>query len=202
MKPYSILLTLFLFMIPACESDLELSESIFISDPDYPGLPKYTEWGYNTFGVYFDRKTFISNDAEVPVKILVENGSTLFIFRGEESSPDYYSYNSGKMSMSISIPDFAPAQVTDLLVLNDTTLDLTNPGYELTLTMGETVYTPDVLNGKIHFNRVQNLVVDDKQTEVILSGTFEFQVRINGEPIAFSDGRFDLGIAYSNFFVF
>jgi hypothetical protein len=202
MKRYSILLALFLFLIPACESDLELSESIFLEDPDYPGLPQYTEWGYNTFGVYFDRKTFISNDAEVPVKILVENGSTLFIFRGEESSPAYYGYNSGSMSMSITIPDFSPTKVTDLLVLNDSTLDLTRPGYELTLSIGDNVYTPDVLNGRIHFSRVQNLVVDDEQTEVILSGTFEFQVRINGEPIAFSDGRFDLGIAYSNFFVF
>jgi hypothetical protein len=38
------------------------------------------------------------------------------------------------------------------------------------------------------------------QTEVILSGYFEMQVRINEEPFSLTNGRFDMGISESNFF--
>jgi hypothetical protein len=36
-------------------SDYELSGTFFIEDPYYPGLPIYSEWGYNTFGAYIYR---------------------------------------------------------------------------------------------------------------------------------------------------
>jgi hypothetical protein len=57
-----------------------------------------------------------------------------------------------------------------------------------------------IISGQFYFKRAQYLRVDKKPSEVILSGTFELQARINGELVSISDGRFDTGISDSNFF--
>ena len=61
-------------MVASCSSaDFELSKTVFVEDVDYPGLPIYSEWGYNTFGAYIDRSVFTSNSYELPTKIIVNS---------------------------------------------------------------------------------------------------------------------------------
>lgn len=53
-----------------CFKESDLKKSIFIPDPDDSRLPAYTEWGYNTFGAYFDRDIFIYTDNTTPFKLI------------------------------------------------------------------------------------------------------------------------------------
>ena len=56
MKNNLIKITIGLAIILAsCSKEFELDKSVFIPDKDYPDLPAYTEWGYNTFGALYDR---------------------------------------------------------------------------------------------------------------------------------------------------
>ena len=43
-----------------CSREYNLEQTIFIYDPEFQDLPIYSEWGYNTFGAYYDREAFIS----------------------------------------------------------------------------------------------------------------------------------------------
>jgi hypothetical protein len=61
-------------------------------------------------------------------------------------------------------------------------------------------YTANILSGELTFKRAQNLLVDEKQVEVILSGYFEFKALIDNEPVTISNGRFDVGISPDNFY--
>lgn len=198
MKNITFLFILTTLLLASCSKDMVLRESIFIEDPDYPGLPKYTEWGYNTFGVYLDNGRFVSDDAYMPIKIITQNDTTRFLFRGRQSS--HYDYS--PMSMTLIIPGFNPQVTTDLLILNDSLINLKDQGCRLIFDMDGSISEPPILNGNFHFKRAQNLLVDNEQQEVILSGTFEFQLMLNNEPVACSEGRFDFGIGYQNFFSF
>jgi hypothetical protein len=197
---------LLLLLITACSADSELEESIFIPDEDNPSLPAYTEWGYNTFGAYYDRKLFVYNNDEIPVKVINTGGKTSFILKGQKGSASYsYSYydeDYTPMSMTFDLYGFSPKTISDLLVLNDTIFDLTNSLCKVSVTMDDVIYDEAVFNGTLVFKRAQNLIVDKKQVEIILSGTFEFQALIGAEPISVSSGRFDLGIGTDNFYYY
>ena len=54
----------------SCDNEYELDKSIFIPDKDYPSLPAYTEWGYNTFGALYNREPFVNSDFSIPTKII------------------------------------------------------------------------------------------------------------------------------------
>ncbi len=195
---FQYIFILSLMIITACSKDHELQKSIFIPDPDFPELPQYSEWGYNTFGAYYDREAFISNSNVVPVKVAVTNDTASFIFQGQ-SGGNYY-YETNQMSMKISLAGFIPSNYTELIVLNDSTINLQNPDCRVYITKNNITYAANILSGSLQFKRAQNLLVDKEQTEVILSGYFEFTALINNEPVAISDGRFDVGIGTSNFF--
>ena len=53
----------------SCGNDAELRKTVSIPDTQFPELPQYSEWGYNTFGAYYGRQPFVSNDNEVPLNI-------------------------------------------------------------------------------------------------------------------------------------
>ncbi len=199
MKTRLIIFLSVLLLFAACSKENELKDSIMIYDEEYPELPVYSEWGYNTFGAYYDRQVFISNYETVPAKVIVTNNEMSFLLDGQNGS--YYDYyGPSEMSIILRIPGFTPEKYSDLLVLNDTILDLTNPDYELIVSIDTNHYTADILNGGFHFKRAQNLLVDEKQIEVILSGYFEFQALVGGKPITVSNGRFDVGIGTDNFY--
>lgn len=201
MKTSIIILTSILFFMVACSKENNLEQSVFVSDLDNPELPEYSEWGYNTFGAYYDRQAFISNNSFVPAKCIVTDNMLSFVLTGQLGSGYYYSDNN-KVSLSFKIPGFLPTNYKQLIQLNDTTLDLMKPGFQVWVTNGTTVDTATVIEGSLQVKRAQNLVVDDKQVEVILSGYFDVKVLIRNEPITISSGRFDVGIGDDNFYVY
>lgn len=195
MKKYIIIIvsTLTLF-VSSCSSDYSLEKSVFIEDVTNPGLPIYSEWGYNTFGAYIDREKFISESSQLPAKIIV-NADTLNLtlkgVMGNSGSP---------VTMKFSIKGFAPADYPDLIMLNDTTIDLKNSKCTVTLNTSGYSSVLKIITGTLQFKRVQNLYVDKELSKAILSGYFSFKTFMHNEPVAISNGRFDLGIGYDNFY--
>ena len=190
-----------LLLLVGCSKEYELTKSVFIQDPEYTDLPAYSEWGYNTFGAYYDRQAFISNNEIVPAKIIVTNNEMSFVLDGQKGSSYYYDI-SDEMTLTFKIPGFMPANYTDLTVLNDTILNLANPVYQVIVSMDTLKYTATILSGELNFKRAQNLKVDKKEIEVILSGYFEFKALINEKPVTISNGRFDVGISPDNFYTY
>jgi len=186
----------------ACSEETELKKSVFIPDDVYSDLPAYTEWGYNTFGAYYDMVPFISNESGVPAKMINTGGKTSFMLKGHMSQGYYYYYDyNDEASLIFDFYSFDPQVYTDLISLNDLTVDLTGSTCGVRVIRDTANYDLDILSGTLVFKRAQNLYVDKKLVEVILSGTFEFQALVDGdEPISVTLGRFDVGIGYDNFF--
>ncbi|MBU0763564.1 MAG: hypothetical protein KJ607_01880 [Bacteroidetes bacterium] len=132
-------------------------QSTFIEDPGNPGLPKYSELGYNTFGAYYDRETFISNNVDVPMKVIVTNDTTTLIFQGTKNNYD--------MTLKIGIPDSLPDTYSDLLAFNDTVIDLTQ--CKITTIINGNTSVPRVIDGRFEIRKAQKLYVDDSQLEVM-----------------------------------
>jgi hypothetical protein len=189
---------LILLVFTECSKETELRKSIFIPDHDFPSLPAYTEWGYNTFGAFYDREIFTYNDYDVPAKVINTGGKTSFTLKGQKGSSYYYDYT--PMSMTFDLYGFSPESISDLIALNDTIIDLTNVLCKVSVIIDTVKYQQTILNGILEFKRAQNLIVDKKQVEVILSGTFEFQSLVGNEPISLTLGRFDIGISRDTFF--
>jgi len=192
MNKQLIFILLTLCVAFACDDESTLEGSLYVPDYENPGLPKYSELGYNTFGAYYDRQSFRSSTV-VPVKVIVTEGVTSFTLIGYMESHE--------VSLSIEMADFLPDDFTDLLELHNTTLDLTDESYTVIIENDGVEQEAEILNGTFHFKRTQNLVVDKELFGVILSGTFEFQAIIDGEPITVSNGRFDVSVNENNFYV-
>jgi hypothetical protein len=183
-----------------CSKENELEKTVLTYDTEYTDLPAYSEWGYNTFGAYYDREIFISNNDIVPAKVIVSNNAMSFVLDGQKGNVNYYSGSNNEMTMTFKMSGFTPEQYTNLTVLNDTILDLTNPTYQVLVSIDTIEYTVNILSGELTFKRAQNLLVDKKQIEVILSGYFDFKAIINKKPVTISNGRFDVGISPDNFY--
>jgi hypothetical protein len=196
MEKLTTALILLIAIISSCSSDSELKKSVYIEDDQFPDLPEYSEWGYNTFGAYYDRQAFKSNDREVPIKVINKEGKTSFVFTGQKGSG--YSYDDFTLTLTIS--DFNPLTYVDLLQLNNTTFDLTDSKYEVVFKNIENIDTTQIIAGQFQITKTQNLLVDKKAEEVILSGKFDFQALVEGLPITISNGRFDVGVGNDNFY--
>jgi len=195
MKKYIFLPVLVVMLLAGgCSTDFNLEKSVFIEDINNPGLPEYSEWGYNTFGAYIDRKTFVSDLTDLPSKIIVNKDTFNFLLKGRSNSDD--------ISLKFSVIGYSPADYTDLISLNDSTFNLTGKNCIITLTEPLTTKILTVYEGTLVFKRVQKLYVDKVLTESILSGTFNFKTFINAEPVSISNGRFDVGIGSENFYKF
>lgn len=196
---FSLLITAAIFA--GCSKEYELKESVFIPDETYSELPAYTEWGYNTFGAFYDRELFLYSTKEVPAKIICTGGTTSFVLRGQKNSNGYYYWNDAdEMSVTFTLPGLQPSVFSDLISLNTKRFDLTDVSSKVTVFMNGAAIEPQILEGELKFRRAQQLFVDKQQIEVILSGEFSFKAIINGNPVSLSEGRFDVGIANDNFF--
>ena len=60
-----------LLAMTAC-SKSDFKETQYIDDPDFPGLPIYSEMGYNTFGAYIDEQVFYSNRSNRPFYLVAD----------------------------------------------------------------------------------------------------------------------------------
>jgi hypothetical protein len=208
-KIYIYIVPAVILLLSACsESEYELEKSIFRPDPVYPSLPEYTEWGYNTFGAYYDRVLFIYNNDKVPAKMINTGGITRFMLNGNmgevdhDSYYDYYDsyYPYGDMSMTFELPGFLPETYEDLVQLNDTVIDLTGTGVQVVAVIDKDTVEMELIKGELEFAKAQFLIVDQQPIHVILSGYFGYQAVVNGIPISVSHGRFDVGVGESNFF--
>jgi hypothetical protein len=191
-----ILIIAISFIFNACSysDDIELSRSVFINDPTNPGLPAYSEWGYNTFGAYIDRKVFVSENYELPTKIIV-NGDTLKMqFRGR--------MNNLPTTLRFWFIGYNPLSFKDLTSFNDKKIDLKSDNCIITYTENNVTKTLRIIEGEMHFVKAQNLYIDKELTRTILSGKFQFKTFFDNEPIAITNGRFDFGIGYENFYNF
>jgi hypothetical protein len=181
-------------LFSSCENfeDVRLSETIFIEDPYAPGLPIYSEWGYNTFGAYIDRKPFISTDSDLPAKIIV-NGDTLHLMlRGRMGGEN--------VDLKFSVKGYSPATNFELTTLDNTVVNLKEAGRSVTLKIGNEPLLLNLIEGELKIKRVQRLYVDQELSRTIISGYFNFKTFLGNEPVAISHGRFDLGIGYENFY--
>ena len=84
--------------------------------------------------------------------------------------------------------------------MNNTIINLKENGYAVTLKIGNEISPLTLINGELNIKRVQKLYVDEEASRTIMSGYFNLQTFLNNEPIAISQGRFDLGFGYDNFF--
>ncbi len=189
-----ILLIIVSTTVLACEKmeDIQLSETIFIEDLYAPGLPVYSEWGYNTFGAYIDRKAFVSTNYDLPAKIIVNDDILHLILRGRMGIED--------VDLKFSIKGYSPATNFDLTELDNTTINLKEAGHSVTLKIGNETNVMQLIEGELIIKRVQRLYVDSELSRTIMSGYFNFKTFFGNEPIAVSYGRFDLGIGYENFY--
>jgi len=190
---YFILLTL---VVAACskQDEFTLSRTVFIEDKYYPNLPIYSEWGYNTFGAYIDRKPFTSTNDELPAKVIVNTDTMHLILKG--------AMQHRTVELTYSVKGYSPLSFSELTILNNTILNLTDEGISVRLKIDNTVTNLQIIEGHLHFIRAGRLYVDEEMTCVILSGRFQFKTFLNGEPITISHGRFDLPISYENFYNF
>lgn len=172
--------------------EFNLSGTVFIEDPYYPGLPIYSEWGYNTFGAYIDRKPFVSTTDDLPVKIIVNNDTLHLIFRGRMGSEN--------VDFKISVKGYSPATYFDLTEMDNKTINLKENGRAVSVKIGNVTTNLSLIEGELIIKRVQRLYVDEEPLRTILSGYFNLKTFLNNEPVAISHGRFDLGIGYENFY--
>jgi hypothetical protein len=192
-----LIIFLFIILASACSTETEIKKSVFIPDKEFPGLPAYSEWGYNTFGAYYDRAPFVSMDFAVPSKVEVTPEEVLFTLEGERKLG---SNTNQLVEIQFVLPGVTFETYNNLIELHQQTYDLT----QLTVRIATDVNVSEVIisEGNLEFVRAQNLWVDRRQTEVILSGRFNFKGTMDGEPITISEGRFDLGISDDNFYNF
>lgn len=185
---------LLLLSIASCSKseDFKLSETVFIEDLYYPGLPIYSEWGYNTFGAYIDRKPFISTNADLPVKIIVNPDTLNLILRGRMEGQI--------VDLKFSLKGYSTATNFDLTELDQKTINLKEDGNFVTLKFGNDSKLLNIIEGELQITRVQRLFVDEEAMRTIISGYFHFKTFLNNEPVAISYGRFDLGVGYENFY--
>ncbi|HLO59876.1 MAG TPA: hypothetical protein VK179_14105 [Bacteroidales bacterium] len=187
-------------VLTSCMKDNELKKSVYINDPENFELPAYSEWGYNTFGAYYDRELFVYSDELVPAKIIVSDTASTFLLDGHKGPSGYYYDGYPEMMVSFRFSGFTPEDYADLALLNDSVIDLENPACHVSVTIDTTIYPAEILEGELNFKRVQILKVDNQLVEAILSGYFDFKAIINNKPVTISDGRFDVGIGPDNFY--
>lgn len=193
-KSLSIIAFFVLFTVSCAQDEFDLNQSVFIEDETHPGLPIYSEWGYNTFGMYIDRSPFVSYNYEIPAKIIVNPDTFNLYLNGE--------YNGASASLHIAMIGYAPNDYSKLISLNDSTVNLKSDRCIVKLRKMNNEETLQILEGNITFKKVQNLYIDNEFAKTILSGTINFKTFINKQPVAISYGRFDVGIGYDSFYYY
>lgn len=193
---FTILVVFISLVFASCNSsdDFRLSQSVFIHDKDYPGLPIYSEWGYNTFGAYFDRTPFISDNYLMPVKVTVKTDTCQLAFTGRMQS------KTDDISLMFYLPGYQPKTFFDLLSLNNKSFNLSDYSTMVTLRESGRTDTLQVTEGELNIKRAQKLLVDKEEKKVVLSGIFSIKATIDGEPVSINNGRFDVSVDGINFF--
>lgn len=197
MKKY-IIIAAALFAMTAC-SKSDFKETQYISDPDYPGLPIYSEMGYNSFGAYINDQTFtISYDTYRPFYLVADR---------ECLTMTLYGWRDGRnLNMVFTLPiDSTYHHLEDyhsLLALDGKNFTINTTPMSCNVKF-EGYYAPEIesiYSGYIKFEKVQQVIVDKTDAEVVVSGKFQFRAFTpDGTRIDVTGGRFDLGVDNANF---
>ncbi|MBN2166968.1 MAG: hypothetical protein JW717_11875, partial [Marinilabiliaceae bacterium] len=131
---------------------------------------------------------------------IVHNDTTTFYFNGSIDNGNYYSTDD--MLMKLLVPNFKPQDCFDLVQLNDSIIDLKMTDCIVEIKIDNSFIDSKMLKGQFYFKKAQILFVDKEKVKSIISGYFDFQILVDDEPMSVSNGRFDLGIDGSNFFVY
>ncbi len=190
LKIYIVALAL---LLTGCSIN-SLNDSTFIEDRNNPGLPEYSEWGFNTFGAYIDRSAYVSAYDVMPAKIIVSADTFQLRLNGQ--------WKGSPLTLKFSLKGYNPTNYSSLTSLNDSRFNLVDKNYKVTMIYLGNTQVLNVYEGELYFKRVQLLYVDKESTETILSGTFMFKTHFADEPVTISSGRFDLGIGFDNFYKF
>lgn len=198
MKPQTyfnlLLLTFILVIATGCSYDFDyrISNSVFIEDDEKPGLPIYSEKGYNSFGVYWGLTPFSTARPHDQSIIMVRNDSCHIRFSGSTGQATY--------TLQVSFPEYTPHSFTDLLSLQDREFDLTESKCVISLFSGRHPLDLETKEGSFTVKKAQNMYIDKELQSVVLSGVFSFKANIDGIPATFSNGRFDMQFGEENFF--
>lgn len=194
-QQFIITLTIILLIATGCDYHVDylITESVFIEDAENPGLPIYSERGYNSFGVYWGLQPWTTGRGHDPSKIVVKENTCHIYLSG--SIMDEIPY-----TLVLSLPDYIPTDYTALLSLDKRSYDLTGTDCALSLLWGNTPCKLEILDGEFHVKRAQYLHIDKKLQGSVLSGTFSFKATVDGKPATFSNGRFDMRFGEENFY--
>lgn len=198
MKPQTycnlLLLTFILVIATGCSYDFDyrISNSVFIEDAENPGLPIYSEKGYNSFGVYWGLTPLSTVRPHDQSIIMVRNDSCHIRFSGSTGLDIY--------TLQVSFPEYIPHSFTDLLSLQERKFDLAQSECVISLFSGLYPLNFKPKEGSFMVKKAQNMYIDKKLQSVVLSGIFSFTANIDNIPITFSNGRFDMQFGEENFF--
>ncbi len=189
------MLTFILVAAAGCSRsfDYRISDSVFIEDAENPGLPIYSEKGYNSFGIYWDLTPWRTGSNHDPSKIVVKDDSCHIHLSGSIGGERPY-------TLVVSLPDFIPDSFTELLSLNGKDFDLSGTQCTLSLFSHSSRCDLKILEGDFKIKRAQNLYVDKELQGVVLSGILSFKAIVEDEPATFSKGRFDMRFGEENFY--
>lgn len=189
------LFTLILIGSAGCSHTFEyrISDSVFIEDIENPGLPIYSEKGYNSFGVYWGLTPWRAGSGHDPSKIVVKDDSCHIHLSGSIDGVTPY-------TLVLSLPDYMPDNFTDLLSLNGKSFNLPATECATSLLWGNSRRDLKILEGAFIIKRAQNLYIDKELQGIVLSGIFSFKATVDDEPTTFSNGRFDMRFGEDNFY--
>lgn len=198
MKKHLIIAATLLVMTACSKSDLK--ETQYIEDPDYPGLPIYSDMGYNTYGAYINEQVYQVSTS------YGSNRKFYLVADREGLSMTYYGWCNGRdLSMVFTLPidtTYALGDYHDLRYLDGMSFAIDTTDTSCRIKM-EGQYAPElasIYSGRISFDHVRQVVVDKEDKELIVSGKFQFRALTpEGERIDVTGGRFDLGVDNTNF---
>lgn len=190
-----VIFTLILVVTAGCSRTFEyrISDYVFIEDAENPGLPIYSEKGYNSFGVYWGLTPWRTGSEHDPSKIVVKDDSCHIHLSGSIDGEMPY-------TLVLSFPDYIPDSFTDLLSLNGKSFDLPATECVVSLLLGNSRRDLKIVEGEFKIKRAQNLYIDKELQGTVLSGVFSFKATVDDEPTTFSNGRFDMRFGEDNFY--
>ena len=155
--------------------------------------------GYNTFGAYINEQVF-------SVSSYGSNRPFYLVADREHLTMTLYGWREGtNLNMIFTLPIDTTYHLEDyhsLLALDGKTFTIDTTSTSCNVQF-EGYYAPEIesiYSGYIKFEKVQQVLVDKTDAEVVVSGTFQFRAfTYLGTRIDVTGGRFDLGVDNANF---
>ena len=200
MKKLIIIAAVLLAMTACSKSDFKQTQ--YIDDPDYPGLPIYSEMGYNTYGAYINEQVFTvsSHGSNRPFYLVADRECLTMTFYGWREGTNLNMVFTLPIDSTYHLEDYH-----DLLTLDGKRFDIDTTATSCNVKF-EGYYPPtitSIYSGYISFEKIQQVIVDKEDAEIIVSGKFQFRAfGPDGNRLDVVGGRFDLGVDQTNFINF